>query len=61
MEITKIQEDPVIRQVVQLAGNYGFEKIVLFGSRARGDHSSVSDYDFALYGEHVAELDKSWN
>mgnify|MGYP003606325312 FL=1 len=59
MEIREIKDDPVIRQVMQLAGNYGFRKIVLFGSRARGDHSSVSDYDFAFYGDNVSELDKS--
>lgn len=27
----------------------GVEKIVLFGSRARGDHSPRSDYDFCFY------------
>ena len=59
MEIRERKDDPVIRQVMQLAGNYGFRKIVLFGSRARGDHSSVSDYDFAFYGDNVSELDKS--
>lgn len=26
------------------------EKVVLFGSRARGDNSERSDYDFAVYG-----------
>lgn len=27
------------------------EKIVLFGSRARGDHRDRSDYDLAIFGE----------
>ena len=26
------------------------EKVILFGSRARGDHSPRSDYDLAVYG-----------
>ena len=26
------------------------EKVVLFGSRARGDYSERSDYDLAIYG-----------
>ena len=59
MEITEIKQDPVVRQVLELAGSYRFQKVVLFGSRARGDHSSVSDYDFALYGDNVPQLDKS--
>jgi len=28
---------------------YKVDKIVLFGSRARGDYSSVSDYDIAIF------------
>lgn len=32
---------------------------MLFGSRARGDHAVVSDYDFALYGDTVSKVDRS--
>lgn len=28
----------------------GIEKVVLFGSRARGDNTERSDYDIAIYG-----------
>lgn len=31
--------------------NYSsIEKVILFGSRARGDHTQKSDYDLAIYG-----------
>ena len=42
--------DKTIEQVKQLAHRYGVPKLVLFGSRARGDHHSRSDYDFAVWG-----------
>ena len=31
------------------------ERVLLFGSRARGDHSERSDYDVAIYGELSSE------
>ena len=42
--------DKTIEQVKQLAHRYGVPKLVLFGSRARGDHHARSDYDFAVWG-----------
>ena len=42
--------DKTIEQVKQLAHRYGVPKLVLFGSRARGDHRARSDYDFAVWG-----------
>ena len=42
--------DKTIEQVKQLAHRYGVPKLVLFGSRARGDHHARSDYDFAIWG-----------
>ena len=41
--------DKTIEQVKQLAHRYGVPKLVLFGSRARGDHRARSDYDFAVW------------
>lgn len=47
--------DPVILKILcSLAGQYQVEKIVLFGSRARGDHHSRSDIDLAVWGIHDA-------
>jgi predicted nucleotidyltransferase len=38
------------RQLAQLAAQYGAERLVLFGSRARGDARYNSDIDLAVYG-----------
>ena len=42
--------DKTIEQVKRLAHRYGVPKLVLFGSRARGDYRARSDYDFAVWG-----------
>lgn len=41
---------PLYRQLGQLAAQYGAKKLVLFGSRARGDCRQDSDIDLAVYG-----------
>lgn len=40
----------LIRQIAALGAKHRAVKIVLFGSRARGDHSERSDIDIAVYG-----------
>ena len=42
--------DKTIEQVKQLAHRCRVPKLVLFGSRARGDHHARSEYDFAVWG-----------
>lgn len=37
-------------QAARLAQDLGSERLVLFGSRARGDHRERSDIDLAVYG-----------
>lgn len=37
-------------QLAALAQQYGAKRLVLFGSRARGDHHERSDIDLAVYG-----------
>lgn len=37
-------------RLAELAAQYGAQKLVLFGSRARGDHRPSSDIDLAIYG-----------
>lgn len=42
--------DQLVRQIADTAARFGAEKLVLFGSRARGDHRPASDIDLAVYG-----------
>ena len=52
MTATSVRDDPVLRAAVaRIRAHYGerVERIVLFGSRARGDHGPESDYDVAVF------------
>ena len=40
----------VIRDITRIARKNNVEKIILFGSRARGDHTERSDIDLAVSG-----------
>jgi len=51
--------DYVMQQVKEHAMKYPFQKVVLFGSRARGDHSLVSDYDIAVTAEKLTAVEKA--
>lgn len=42
-------DDGLIRSIREIGRNYAIEQIVLFGSRARGDHKPVSDIDLAVF------------
>jgi predicted nucleotidyltransferase len=47
-----VTDDPVLtrfRQAVRDAYGSKLERVVLFGSRARGDHHAESDYDIAVF------------
>ena len=44
------EQSQLYRQIAQLGKTHGASKIVLFGSRARGDHRQRSDVDIAVYG-----------
>lgn len=43
-------EPKVIEEILQLARKYDVRKVILFGSRARGDFSRTSDIDLAVEG-----------
>lgn len=43
----------VIEEIKKLAMKYGVEKVVLFGSRARGDYKRTSDIDLAVKGGDI--------
>lgn len=40
----------VHKGIIELAQKYGIEKVILFGSRARGDNWERSDVDLAISG-----------
>lgn len=40
----------VLRDVAGFAQRHGIEKVILFGSRARGTHTERSDIDLAVSG-----------
>ena len=42
--------DRVLRELSSFARKYSINKIVLFGSRARGTNTERSDIDIAVYG-----------
>ncbi|MDI6916040.1 MAG: nucleotidyltransferase domain-containing protein [Desulfitobacteriaceae bacterium] len=51
--------DRILEQIKEISLQYKVDKIVLFGSRARGDYSPVSDYDIAIFENHLSVLDKA--
>lgn len=51
-------DDPVLREIIALATQFNVDRILLYGSRARGDHSPLSDYDVAIFGEHLSATDR---
>lgn len=46
----------VLEEIQKLAVEYKIEKVVLFGSRARGDYRERSDIDLAVYGKDYARF-----
>ena len=52
MSGTGISEQ-VIKEIILLAEKYAITKVILFGSRERGDDHRASDIDLAVYGGDV--------
>ena len=46
----------VLDAIFMLAAKNGIEKILLFGSRARGDYRRTSDIDLAVWGGNAARF-----
>ena len=42
-------DEGLIQSIQEIGQNYAIEQIVLFGSRARGDHKPASDIDLAIF------------
>lgn len=43
----------LIEEIYRLAGRYNIDKLLLFGSRARGDYKRTSDIDLAVTGGDI--------
>ncbi|AKL93671.1 putative nucleotidyltransferase [Clostridium aceticum] len=52
-------QDYVLNEIKEIAIKYEVEKVVLFGSRARGDHSETSDYDIAIFEKDLSLISKT--
>ena len=45
--------EAVLTEIRDLAEKYGLERVVLFGSKARGDYKKTSDIDLAVTGGNI--------
>ena len=52
-------EDTILRQLKEIAIKNNCPKLVFFGSRARGDQSTVSDYDIAFFDQGLSAEQKA--
>lgn len=43
----------VLEEISDLAKKYGLTRVILFGSRARGDYKRTSDIDLAVTGGNI--------
>lgn len=59
-EVTYMQDTGikpiVIEEICQIAKRYDIKKVILFGSRARGNYHRASDIDLAVLGGNVARF-----
>jgi predicted nucleotidyltransferase len=46
----------VINEIIELAQEHGLKRVILFGSRARGDFKQRSDIDLAISGGEVVKF-----
>ncbi len=54
-QATGIKEN-VINEIADIANRCQVDRVVLFGSRARGDFKERSDIDLAVYGGQVTDF-----
>ena len=45
--------DALLREISSIAAARGIGRVILFGSRARGDHHETSDIDLAVSGGDI--------
>ena len=46
----------VVEEIKKIAEKYEVKKIILFGSRARGDYHRASDIDLAVEGGRITDF-----
>lgn len=46
----------VLQELCELARKHNLDKVILFGSRARGDYKRTSDIDLAVTGGNAAHF-----
>lgn len=46
----------VLKEICQFAEKYDIDRVILFGSRARGDYRRVSDIDLAVSGKNIVRF-----
>lgn len=46
-------KDNLLKQIIDLAKQHNIKKLILFGSRARGDFKKKSDIDLAVLGDNI--------
>lgn len=47
---------PILEGIIVLAKQYDIQKVILFGSRARGDNWERSDIDLAVCGGNITRF-----
>ncbi|MHA1369876.1 MAG: nucleotidyltransferase domain-containing protein [Promethearchaeota archaeon] len=66
----KIDDGRIIDFIRAVRAHFSLEQVILFGSRARGDHFTTSDYDILLvsndfegmlFSERVASVLDHWH
>ena len=50
------EQDRIRSIITPIAKNYGVQKIMLFGSRAKGSQTEQSDYDFLISKGNISSL-----
>ena len=56
-DLTKTGIKPVVlEEIKRIAEEYGVNKVILFGSRARGDYQRASDIDLAVEGGKITDF-----
>jgi predicted nucleotidyltransferase len=48
MSVQRLLTDPFLNEIVEVLMPYNPERIILFGSRARGEADELSDYDLVV-------------